>query len=231
LRAAVEEARPFLAFRLDRVLSAESSGTPEGRARAAEGALAVIREHPNELVRDQYVMQVAERCRIDADRLRAALARPGALRPEPPVRRAPADASARSGPEVEALKAAIHRPDAVAGRLHEVLFTDDLHAAAFRAIAASASVHDAVAAADPEAAALLQRLAVEEFDADPDDVVALVVRLAAERVVDELRVAGDPQALIGWLRPHVEELLVEDTRLDAVDILLPWLVDRLKVEG
>ena len=33
---------------------------PEGRARAAEAALEVIREHPSELVRDQYVMQVAD---------------------------------------------------------------------------------------------------------------------------------------------------------------------------
>ena len=44
---------------------------PKGRARAAAEAMAVVAEHPNELVRDQYLMQVADRCRVDPDRLRA----------------------------------------------------------------------------------------------------------------------------------------------------------------
>ena len=56
------------------------SSTPEGRARAAEAALEVIREHPNDLVRDQYVMQVAARCQQDPDRLRGALSRAPAYR-------------------------------------------------------------------------------------------------------------------------------------------------------
>ncbi|HET7489616.1 MAG TPA: DNA primase, partial [Acidimicrobiales bacterium] len=72
---AVAEARPFLAFRLERVLSGADLGRPEGRARAAEAAMAVVAEHPSELVRDQYVMLVADRCRIDPDRLRQAGAR------------------------------------------------------------------------------------------------------------------------------------------------------------
>ncbi|GEM_PF-31491 len=72
---AVGEARPFLAFRVDRVLSAANLATPEGRARAAEAALSVVAEHPNELVRDQYVMEVAGRCRLEPDRLRPLLER------------------------------------------------------------------------------------------------------------------------------------------------------------
>src|SRR5437868_1174120 len=73
LRSAVEHARPFLAFRLERALGAASLASPEGRARAAEAALAVIKEHPDDFVRDQYLMQVAERTHIGADRLREAL--------------------------------------------------------------------------------------------------------------------------------------------------------------
>src|SRR5437588_2094459 len=73
LRAAIAEARPFLAFRIDRALSGASLTTLEGRARAAEAALAMIREHPDEFVRDQYVMEVSTRTRIEADRLRDAL--------------------------------------------------------------------------------------------------------------------------------------------------------------
>jgi len=45
----------------------------EGRARAAGRALAAIAEHPIDLVRDQYVMDVASRCRFEPDRLRAQL--------------------------------------------------------------------------------------------------------------------------------------------------------------
>ncbi len=66
LRAAVEGARTYLEFRLARVLEGEDLRHPEARAKAAEAAIAVIAEHPHELVRDQYLMQVADRTRIDA---------------------------------------------------------------------------------------------------------------------------------------------------------------------
>ncbi|MDQ2648984.1 MAG: DNA primase, partial [Actinomycetota bacterium] len=65
LLAAVDNAVPFLKFRVDRVLLAGRLDTAEGRARAAEAAIEVIREHPSALVRDQYVMEVAGRCRVE----------------------------------------------------------------------------------------------------------------------------------------------------------------------
>lgn len=73
LRAAVEAATPFLEFRVERVLASAVMDTAEGRARAAETALGVISEHPDALVRDQYVMSVADRCRIEASVLRSRL--------------------------------------------------------------------------------------------------------------------------------------------------------------
>ncbi len=75
LVAAVDKATPFLRFRLDRGFAAADLSTNEGRARAAERALSTIAEHPTDLVRDQYVMDVASRCRIEPDRLRAQLER------------------------------------------------------------------------------------------------------------------------------------------------------------
>jgi DNA primase len=75
LRAAVEGAKPFLQFRLERILDAADLTTPEGRARAADHALAAVAEHPDDLVRDQYVMQVAERCRLEPGALRDRLER------------------------------------------------------------------------------------------------------------------------------------------------------------
>ena len=73
LVAAVDKATPFLRFRLDRVFASADLASNEGRARAAERALAAIAEHPTDLVRDQYVMDVASRCRFEPDRLRAQL--------------------------------------------------------------------------------------------------------------------------------------------------------------
>jgi DNA primase len=81
LQAAVEGARPFLRFRLDRVFAAANLASPEGRAKAAEAALAVVAEHPDVFVRDQYLMDVGSRCRIDPERLRGQLDR---LRSRPP---------------------------------------------------------------------------------------------------------------------------------------------------
>ena len=82
LARAVVEARPFLQFRVDRILSAGDLTTAEGRARAAESALSAVAEHPDVLVRDQYVMQLSDRCRLDAPRLRERLEH---LRAHPPA--------------------------------------------------------------------------------------------------------------------------------------------------
>jgi DNA primase len=94
LVAAVEGATPFLRFRLDRAFAAADLSSNEGRARAAERALAVIAEHPTDLVRDQYVMDVASRCRIEPDRLRGQLDR---LRARPRSGARPAGGPARDG--------------------------------------------------------------------------------------------------------------------------------------
>jgi DNA primase len=73
LRRAVAEAQPFLRFRIERVLQAADLRTNEGRAKAAETALAAVADHPNGLVRDQYLMVVADRCRLEATTLRGLL--------------------------------------------------------------------------------------------------------------------------------------------------------------
>ena len=96
LAAAVEGATPFLRFRLDRAFAAADLSSNEGRARAAERALEIVAEHPADLVRDQYVMDVASRCRIEPARLREQLAR---VLARPVRRRAPS--SSTSSPERE----------------------------------------------------------------------------------------------------------------------------------
>jgi DNA primase len=99
LRAALDGARPFLEYRIRRVLDAAELDRPEGRARAAETAAAVIAEHPNELVRDQYLVDVAGKCRVDVAQMRRLVANPPRPAPVPeqtqrrPDQRSPEHAS------------------------------------------------------------------------------------------------------------------------------------------
>jgi DNA primase len=228
----VREAKPFLEFRLDRVLGRADLGTVEGRARAAEEAISVIAEHPNDLVRDQYLMKVSGPTRFVEDQLRDHLAkvlrgdRRSTLVVPPPTRR-----TALVGPEVEALRLAVHRPDEVAHRLEDVLFADDLHLAAFEALCAASTLDEAIESASPDVAQLLQRLAVEEADADPDDVVRLLVANAAHRrlaaLQAEARASANPTeyaATIGWLKRTGEQLWDDATAVGAAEQLVAWLV-------
>jgi DNA primase len=93
LKAAVDGATPFLRFRLDRAFAAADLASNEGRARAAERALEIVAEHPTDLVRDQYLMDVASRCRVEPDRLRTLL---DAVRRRP-ARRRPPEEGRRAG--------------------------------------------------------------------------------------------------------------------------------------
>jgi DNA primase len=192
LAKAIKDARPFLQFRVDRMLAAGDLRTPEGRARAAEAALTAVAEHPDDLVRDQYVMQLSDLCHVDRAKLRERLdhlrANPPAERPakrsrgsqdEAPPREYPEDdselispdgdgssaaliAALRPGPGLEALKLAVHRPEDVVDRVHAVLFTDRVQREAFVALLENDSVHEAVESASPEVASLLRRVIVEE---------------------------------------------------------------------
>ena len=98
LAAAVDGAVPFLRFRLNRAFAAADLTSNEGRARAAERALEIVAEHPADLVRDQYVMDVASRCRIEPERLRDQLDRLRS-RPRPPAPRRSDDGARRRGDE------------------------------------------------------------------------------------------------------------------------------------
>ena len=192
LAKAIKEARPFLQFRVDRMLAAGNLKTAEGRARAAEAALTAVAEHPDDLVRDQYVMQLSDFCQLDRAKFRERLdylrAHPPPERPakrsrgsqdEPPLRDDPEDdgellnhdgggsnealtTALRPGPGLEALKLAVHRPEDVVDRVHAVLFTDPVQRLAFVALLEHDSVHEAVEAASPEVGSLLRRVIVEE---------------------------------------------------------------------
>ena len=244
LAQSVEAAVPFLKFRVDRVLGGARLDTAEGRARAAEAALEVIREHPSELVRDQYLMEVAGRCRVEPDQLRAALARPPAPAPERGRERgrasgggpgpvAVADRSRpvgeeRNGPELEVLRHVLHDWPAVEHWVrYEDLFEVDVHAMAFRALMAHPTVVEAIEGAEPRVSDLLARLAAEEVDSDPFDAV---VRLLTERARHEVnalvpRVTAEPglQRDVQWLTSCIDQLRDPGAAGTAAEQLVAWL--------
>jgi DNA primase len=203
LRVAIAEAKPFLAFRVERAMASFDHSTPEGRARAAEAALAMVAEHPSALVRDQYVLTIADRCRLEPQLVRDSLARhvAGGARSaserserrrrddEPPPMPPPEDEWAQQmmpsapsqptggGPGLEALRLAVHRPDLVAGRFEPFLFVDPDQRRAFEALLTATSLNEAIESAPGPAGALLRRVAVEEpvFADEGSDPVAPVV--------------------------------------------------------
>ncbi|NDA78193.1 MAG: DNA primase, partial [Actinobacteria bacterium] len=91
LAKAVDDAMPFLGFRVNRVVTGKPLRSPEDRARVAEQAMTVINEHPDVNVRKLYAGEVAVRIGIPvADLARQAESRRTApTRDEASVRVAP----------------------------------------------------------------------------------------------------------------------------------------------
>jgi len=250
LAAAVDGARPFLQFRLERLLRAADLASVEGRAAAAKAATALIAEHPDDLVKDQYLMQLADRTGIDVDRLRRATA-DAATAPKsevPPGRRGRGgSAQGRSEPEpvsrprrpahdrteVEALRVAVHEPALVADRLDAALFVDPVVREAFCLLASSATFHEALERAGGEVHDLLQRLAVEDLPWSDDPasyaisvLVQLVEAAAARRLADMVRTGDDRASEL----KAVLEMLVSNrsagtwtVAAHAAEQLLPWV--------
>lgn len=243
LPASLEHAEPFLQFRLDRVLSGADRSTMEGRAKAAGAAARIIAEHPNDLVRDQYVMKLGGALDIDTDRLRDAVAdarRGGGGRarnvanepdgPAPPAATAPVV----DRRELDVLRWTIHEPEMVADWLAAELFVDPTARAAFCALEDAADFDEARASAGDDARALLERLAVEEPQ-DDDEPTTIRARLLVNTVVpvaerlkatllhdDDVRV-GDLMTLLD-ATTHAREVGDWDRAQDLAHDLVGWVV-------
>jgi hypothetical protein len=141
----------------------------------------------------------------------------------------------RDSPEIEALRLVLADPDAITPMLVEALFADDLNLAAYRALSSTPTLRDAVESADPAVADLLQRLAVEDTEADVGDVIGRLVEEAASRelsiIQSEVAVADDTTVFarsgeMAWVKLRMEELRDTATTLAAVEQLLAWLAQR-----
>ena len=250
LTAAVAAARPFLEFRVGRVLAAADLGGNEGRARAAEATLQVVAEHPDALVRDQYVMQLADTCRIDAARLRERLevirrtpkpievagrrprgdAQPDEPADGPPPHRLP---PLRDGVEQEALRLAIHHPELARPFLDRRFFLHPTALAALDALWSSGTLAEALEQSPPEVGEVLARLSVETMEADPTDVLArFASEIGRRTLVDleaEARSAADPLAyadIVAWMKVTLDRLRRPRAEVETVTQLLAFLRDR-----
>jgi hypothetical protein len=192
-------------------------------------------------------MEIASRTRIEPDHLRAILASPGSLPlPTPPRGRAVArdrddaqDVGARppaermrESAELEALRLLVIAPGEIGPWLHQVLFADERARSAYLALASTSSVRDAIEAADPGAAELLQQVAVEDSEAEPLDVAILLIQAAAQRELVEItaqaRVAADPLSFAStmqWLKLRLEESRESTSSEAAAGQLLAWLTE------
>jgi DNA primase len=230
LVAAVAEARPFLSFRLERLWPTCDLRTAEGRARAAEAAMAIINEHPSQLVKDRYIMQVSGFTGAEPDVLRRSQRTGGRIRV---TARPTNQRKDLRGDEVEALWLAIHQPELVADRLEAVLFTDEVAVGAFLALASSDTFAQAVERADADAADLLTRLAVEDHGgSDADHVLVALAQQAGIRLRAKLlRVAsiGDEDAMrvndrLRTLQGLLAELQGDDRRIETSMALVAFVV-------
>ena len=237
LHRAIEGSIPFLQFRVDRALAGADLSTIESRARSAERAVTVVNEHPDPMVRDPHVIEIADRCHVDPDHLRRFAAGGPSMAP---ARAADGDrfrppAGERLTPEDEALQLAIHRPPEVARRLHATLFGDPVHREAFEALERTGGVVEASDQVSGPAAQLLHRLAVDAGNASVEDVLARVARLTSGRAMNDLRrmaASDDDPAMrqqystsVAWLKSQSEQLDERNTRADTLEVLLPWLIE------
>jgi len=216
LLASLERAEPFLQFRVDRVLAAADLTTIEGRARAAEAAARMVAEHPSDLVRDQYAIQLAGSLDLDADGVRSQVTRARMeprREPQQHRRPAPPERDGESGQpperveplrvdrrELDVLRWAVHEPALVADWLDESLFLDPVARGAYDLLVSSHDMHEAIDAAEGPVRQLLERLAVEDPQAD-DEPTTVRARLivntvdpVAKRMLARMLRDGDERA-------------------------------------
>ncbi len=235
LAEAVAKAKPFLAFRVERALNAGDMATVEGRARTAKAALEMVAEHPDALVKDQYAMEIAGRCRIEPNLVRQILAEGPRKRvsPDGAVRRQPIKPrDYRDSPETEGLRLMMQTPEVMGPLLVPDLFADELYAALYRQLCQHETLHLAIQASSPAVAEAIQRLSVEETSAEPEDVASLLWSHYLQRRIQDnqqlARKAKTPADIsasnsdLSWFKAQLEQLQDPARRGPAVEGLLGW---------
>jgi len=229
LRQAIATATPFLGFRLQRVLDAGDVRSPEGRARTAEQAMRVINEHPDVNVRSLYAAQVATHTGIAASEL-VKIAKTGSS--EQIV--VAATRHMPDGAGFVALSMLIHRWDDIAPWLTEQLFVDEASQQAFNAlVSAEGDVASALSSVDGEAADIIERAAVLEYEVEPFTEAKTLIGAAVRRALSHRIHADDPDQIRDdrHARLRLDDLSNPQEAEHAAAELLGWLSQRAVVDG
>ena len=222
---AVTHAKPFLGFRLDRVLASEQLTTPESRSRVANNAMAVINEHPDKNVRTLYAGEVASHTGIPVADL-VAVAAKGVRGPQVATAQPRASRASSYAAEFVAIALMIQQFNEIATYLIEPLFSDETYRRAFVALKTSeGDLNHALSIADPEAREALERAAVADVDVKPVQEAINLVGAAVRRELAQRTRLTDSNAIQAdrAARLRLEDLA--DPRLadDATAELLAWL--------
>ncbi len=234
LAAAIDDAMPFLGFRVNRVVSQASLRSPEDRARVATRALEVINEHPDVNVRKLYAGEVAARVGIPVADLSRQAEKRRVVETHDDEIVPVVDVVPEFTAEFAAVALLLQSWDSIAPWLVEELFANDVARRAFLALAEAsessegALVANAMAVADPEVRELLERAAVADIDVEPSSVAFDLIGVAVRRVLASRTRVTDPDEIRadGEARRHLEDLGGERTAQGAGTVLLGWLVER-----
>ncbi len=229
LLAAVESAKPFLGFRLDRVMAGQAPKSPEAIARLGEAALTVINEHPNVDVRKLYAGQIAVQIGLPpGDMVRSA--ERAVRRPHLTVAAPRRQGVRHENAEFVAIALLVQDWNSIASWLVEALFFDDVYRRAFRVVAdAGGDLEAALAAADPEARDVLERAAVVDLEVDAEAEARNLIGAAVRRELTSNAGSGDPDKQRDDREAFVrmEQLRDDELGLDAAGWLLGWLEQRM----
>ena len=232
LAQAVEGARPFLGFRLGRVLDGQAPRSPEAAARLGEAAMAVVNEHPNVNIRKLYAGQVATQVGLPVADL-VAVAERRTRRPQIQTRPPKRGPERRENAEFVAIALLVQSWDAIAPWLVEALFADEVYRRAFVAIAqAGGDLVQAIELADPEARDVLERAAVVDVGVESTDDVEAEARnlisAAVRRELANVAVIGEPDQILSdaEARVQMERLRNAEQGLETAGWLLGWLEAR-----
>ena len=238
LRRAVEEAKPFLQFLIDRELKRGDLSTPERQVRTAEEAARLVTEHPNPMVKDSYVIQIADTCHVNPEDLRR---RMQDLAPRTPTQKRISEEGIEKEKvfkieiaevERQALEILLHRREEIVDYLLPALFLTGVAREAYETVEdANGDFHAAREMAEESVSSILvEVVASEATEEDSLGVLSRLLALAAEQKAAELSAVAkrednyDRELLddIQYLRSQVATLREVPEDVKALKPLLEW---------
>ena len=237
LRRAIEEAKPFLQFRIEQKLKRGDLSTPEGRARTAANAGHLAMEHPNPMVSDPYIMQIADQCLVTPDQLRTLLQN---TVPQQSTKQKNAQIQDKQeevlhaqipAVEKQALQFFLHRKDEIEDYLMPVLFLSTAGQLIYKTLKETkGDLHAAREQTDESLSSVLLEIAAGDvIDEDSLGILSRLLALAAKQKADELSsIARQEDSFddlledINFLRRQTDVLSEAPQSIDPLEPLLEW---------